>query len=358
MMLAAKQPSAGCGKARTHFGCIGAASLATRSAPKNRAFLCYVCKVAFSLCAYIHTSVPVSLWRRKSDTSAYTKYLCTYVCAGKLTHSVRQFETTHYYCICESPDGTHVTSLGPVFFDSSRHSLLYLRKSRWYTRHVAGACFFYFRRYTTIENHEARRSASGGSRSRSPLRPVALRPRPSPPGSFQATAPYDSIFAPRRRGGEDAAGAEAAAHEGGALPPPRDSHAAPGPKPGGGGAWTPPPLPTSAAGVPTAAAADAGSSLLVEPGSVGAMLPSPPPPVSRADGRRGESRLRAEAKPAASVPTQRPHPPGTAGQGRVEMVGLGRGADGGGEEGRWSVGSSSTSTLPPLDQELSELLER
>lgn len=31
---------------------------------------------------------------------------------------------------------------------------------------------------------------------------------------------------------------------------------------------------------------------------------------------------------------------------------------GGGEEGRVSVGTSSTSTLPPLDQELAELLER
>lgn len=192
----------------------------------------------------------------------------------------------------------------------------------------------------------------------SPVKPVALRPRPTtqPGRAFEATAPlpYSSIFA---RGRDEEHAKKEAYEDGGALPL-RDRHAALRSKPGGRGAWTPPPAaPSPAAGAATAAAAaDAGSSLLVEPGSVGVMSPSPPPPqVSRTYGRREEGRpRRTEAGPAASGPAQRPHPSGTAGQGRSDITGV----RGGGEEGAWSVGSSSTSTLPPLDQELSELLER
>ena len=73
------------------------------------------------------------------------------------------------------------------------------------------------------------------------MKPVALRPRPSQPGAFEATTPYSSIFA-RRKGDQHGDAEQRAAHDGGALPL-RGSQAALGPRPGGGGAWTPPPPP-------------------------------------------------------------------------------------------------------------------
>lgn len=153
------------------------------------------------------------------------------------------------------------------------------------------------------------------------------------------------------------------------------SHAGLGRTPGTGSSWMTRDSTTAAAAAAAAAteagaaaaAVDAGSSLFAEAGSVGGVMSPPPPlprpvspPVSKSPddvgggGAGGEDRLRIGAKtaPSAHSQQQRRHSLGV-----VEGQGAGLGENNR-EEGRVSVATSSTSTLPPLDQGLSELLER
>lgn len=214
-------------------------------------------------------------------------------------------------------------------------------------------------RYARADGDEIRRSGSGNGNGHgsSPLKPVVLRPRPSQ-SQLEGTAPYNSIFSRRRQDdeGEEQADVKVADADGSGVSLPHGTgHTVLGRRSGTGSSWaTPDSAPAAAAAVAATVTAAAGSSLVAEAGSVGDVM-SPPPPVvskSRDDsglGEEGPPQVGAETAPYF-LPQQR-HSLGSGG---------GQGGERGenGEEGRVSVATSSTSTLPPLDQELSELLER
>lgn len=199
-----------------------------------------------------------------------------------------------------------------------------------------------------MDENGVRNSVSTGGITRSPFKPVALRPRHRQPqaaasagggagggGAFEATAPYSSIFS-RRQGDDERTDSRVAG--GGDVGPPGLSG---GICTGRESVWTP----RGAAAGSAAAVGDAGSSVMAEPGSAGVMSPT-----YSLMPRRSVVGVREEGPAAAAaVPPPSPPLPGGDGGGVTREGTRGEGSE---------VGSSSTSTLPPLDQELTELLER